>query len=79
MDPKYWSQWSDALRRGHFTSPVLVLLEGGGAFRSIIAQGMLAVIPFVGSLSPSWNAFAEMLEDPDFTMAFAEYLRKEVA
>ena len=65
------------LRRGGLTLPVLTLLEDGGVFRSIIAQGMLAVSPFASSASESWRAFAEMLEDPVATQAFARHLRGE--
>ena len=79
MNPQNWSFWSGALRRAHLVSPVLTLLEGGGAFRSIIAQGMLAVTPFIGTTTTSWRAFAEMLEDSDATHAFVEHLRGQGA
>jgi len=56
------------------------MLEGGGPFKSIIAQGMLAFSPFIGSnQQSSWSAFAEMLEDQDSSRSFADYLREERA
>lgn len=79
MDSQFWSQWTDILRRGHLTSPLLTLLEGGGGFRALIAQGMLAVIPFIGTTTTSWKAFAEMLEDHHASRAFADHLRGEDA
>jgi len=79
MDPQFWSVWKEQLRRGRLTEPVLILLEGVGAFRSVIAQLMLAVSPFTGSAAESWMSFAQMLEDPKSTRAFIEHLREEGA
>lgn len=77
MDTQHWSRWAEILRSLHFTSPMLTLLEDGGAVRSLIAQIMLAASPLIGTTSTSWQAFAEMLEDCKATRAFAEHLRGE--
>jgi len=78
MDPIIWSRWTDTLRQFHITSPILTLLEGGGPLKVILAQGMLALSPFVGSSAEtSWKTFAEMLEDPDTSRTFADHLRQE--
>jgi len=79
MEPRFWSQWQDTLRRRGLTPLVLSLLEDGGIFRSLISQGMLAVTPFTSLSSDSWQAFADMLEDPAEAQSFAEHLRREDA
>jgi hypothetical protein len=54
------------------------MLEGGGPFKAVIAQGMLAFSPFIGSNhQSSWSAFAEMLECQESSRSFADYLRGE--
>jgi hypothetical protein len=53
------------------------MLEGGGPIKSLIAQGMFAFSPFIASTHlSSWTAFAELLEDPDSSRTFADYLRR---
>lgn len=80
MESHLWSDWSGKFQRANFTTVILAMLEGGGPFRSLIAQGMLAVSPFIGSThQSSWAAFAEMLEDRDTSRAFAAFLRGEGA
>jgi hypothetical protein len=78
MDSHYWSDWMGKFQRGHFTSVILALLDGGGPLKMILAQGMLAFTPFLGvSEDSSWQAFAEMLEDPASSRLFAAYLHQE--
>jgi hypothetical protein len=80
MESHLWSDWSGKFQRAHFPTVILAMLEGGGPFKSIIAQGMLAFSPFIGSnQQSSWSAFAEMLEDQDSSRSFADYLREERA
>jgi hypothetical protein len=40
---------------------------------------MLAVAPFFNHSAASWQAFADMLEDPAIALSFAEHLREEDA
>ena len=78
MDSVNWSRWTTIFRRFRITAPLLFLLEDGGALRSILAQGMLALSPFLTTTSDHpWSAFAEMLDDPDASLSFAEHVRKE--
>jgi len=79
MDPRFWSQWQDTFRRHGLTPLMLSLLEDGGIFRHFISQAMLAVAPFFFHNAASWQAFADMLEDPAIALSFAEHLREEDA
>jgi hypothetical protein len=77
MESHLWSDWSGKFQQGHFTTVILAMLEGGGPIKSLIAQGMLAFSPFIASTHlSSWTAFAELLEDPDSSRTFADYLRR---
>lgn len=74
----HWSNWADKISELKFTGMMLTLLEGAGPFRYILSQGLFAFLPFVtASTSPSWEAFAQMLENPADTRSFAVYLREE--
>lgn len=78
MDSHYWSDWSGKFQRGHLTLVILSILDGIGPLKSVLAQGMLAFSPFIGSPGQSsWVAFAEMMEDPGVSRSFADYLRQE--
>ena len=74
MQHTYWSTWDAKLRQVRLKDLALVILEGSGPLRGVLAQGMLATLPFFDQ-SPSVKAFAEMLEDPESSGSFANYLR----
>ena len=78
MEQSFWSSWAQTLQRLKLTGIFLPLLEGAGPIRVVLAQLMLAGIPFTSSTSkPQWVAAAEMLEDGDKSRHFAEFLRRE--
>lgn len=78
MEQMYWAGWSEKVQHRKLTGLVLAMLEGAGPVRYILSQGMLAFLPFLNSSNtPSWKAFAEMLEDPADTRSFAAFLREE--
>lgn len=74
----HWSNWSEKIHELKLTGITLTLLEGAGPIRFLLSQGLFALLPFVSTnTSPSWIAFAQMLEDPSDTRSFAGYLREE--
>jgi hypothetical protein len=76
MEQMYWSEWAQKLRHGNMTSVALALLEGAGPVKYIVSQGVLAFLPFLDNPSGgSWKAFASMMENPDESRCFAEFLR----
>jgi hypothetical protein len=78
MEQFFWSNWAQTLQRLKLTGIFLPLLEGAGPIRVILAQLMLAGIPFASSSSKTqWMAAAEMLEDGEESRHFAEYLREQ--
>jgi hypothetical protein len=78
MNRSFWHQWAQSLQRYHLRGLSLVLLEGTGPLKIVLAQFMLAGIPFASSVSKArWEAAAEMLEDRDESRTFAAFLREE--
>ena len=78
MEHLYWSAWSKKINDSNLTGPVIALLEGAGPIKYVLSQGLFAALPFVrSSSSPSWQAFAELLENSADTRSFAAYLREE--
>jgi hypothetical protein len=77
MDSQYWSDWAGKFQRGHFTPVVLTILDALEPLKMVLAQGMLAFSPFIASTGKSsWIAFASMLEDPNESDMFRDYLRR---
>jgi hypothetical protein len=74
----HWLDWSKKVHELRLTGIVLTLLDGAAPVRYILSQGLFAFLPFVNSnTTPSWKAFAQMLEDPAAAQSFAAYLREE--
>jgi hypothetical protein len=69
-----WITWDKKIRQVRLTGLALLILEGSGPLRGLLAQGLLATLPFFNQ-SPSVKAFAEMLEDSESCGSFANYLR----
>jgi len=73
----YWTQWTDHLRRLGMTGLAAWLLEAGGPFTLLGAQALYFGQPFLGGEQA--RALAQMLEDDEQAMAFAAFLREEMA
>ncbi len=77
MNPprNYWRQWAVTLRRFQLTEFIHVILEAAAPMTSLGAQA----IYFGSSLFPNdqLRALANMLDDPNETHAFADYLSGE--
>jgi hypothetical protein len=78
MDRSFWNQWAHSLQRFHLRDFSLVILDGAGPMKVLLAQFMLAGSPFTSTGARSqWRAAAEMLEDQEESRTFADYLREE--
>ena len=78
MDRSFWNKWAQSLQRFHLRDFSLAVLDGAGPVKLLLAQFMLAGIPFMPSGTRSqWQAAAEMLEDAEESRTFADYLREE--
>lgn len=56
----------------------LAILEGAGPLKLVIAQILLAGMPFIDQKgNGQWRAAAEMLEDSKVSAEFASFLREE--
>jgi hypothetical protein len=76
MEHLYRSDWSIKIQGKTFSGILAALLEGAGPARYLLSQGLLACLPLVGSRhGGKLEALAEMLEDPEETRAFADFLR----
>ena len=72
-----WTQWAESLRRLKLDGIVAWLLEAGGPLSLLGAQALYFSQPFIGG--GKIQAFANMLEDDQEVLAFANYLRGEAA
>ena len=78
MDRTYWPKWAHSLQHFKLKGFSLAVLEGAGPVKGILAQLMLAGIPFFSSSARAqWQSAAEMLEDRDESHTFADFLREE--
>jgi hypothetical protein len=69
-----WTEWARSLQRLKLDSFTAWLLEAGAPVALLGAQAFFVVAPFFG---PQSNAFGRLLEDPEETRAFAQFLREE--
>lgn len=78
MNHQFWPLWVQKLQHSPFKGFVLTFLEGSGPFKLILAQVMLAGLPFLNaSVSWHWQAAAEMLENDSESREFAALLHEE--
>lgn len=78
MNSHYKSQWLERIQHGNFSPIILAILDGVGPLKSVLAQGMLAFSPFLGSsVKNSWVALAEMMEDPSTSRVLSDDLHQE--
>jgi len=78
MDRTYWPKWAQTLQRLNLKGFSLVVLEGAGPLKLVLAQLMLAGTPFFsGSTRAQVKSAAEMLEDKDESHIFADFIREE--
>lgn len=78
MSQTYWTNWARTLQRLKITGISLAILDGAGPFKLVLAQFILAGLPFFDRENKlQWQAAAEMLEDNKTSSAFASFLREE--
>ncbi|NPV57072.1 MAG: hypothetical protein HPY76_10445 [Anaerolineae bacterium] len=79
MDSNYWSIWARFLRRWGLQQPVTALLESSGSLTSLAAQLVYLSQPLFAAPEnlPAWQSLASMLENPQQSQTFANYLRQE--
>ncbi len=78
MNRTYWPKWAQTLQRFNLKGISLAVLDGAGPLKLVLAQLMLAGIPFFsGSSREQWKSAAEMLEDRDQSHIFADFIREE--
>lgn len=73
----YWPAWADRLQHWKLTAFAAWLLEAGGPFTLLSSQALYFVRPFLGG--EQIEVLANMLEEDDEVLAFANYLRKEAS
>lgn len=73
-----WKNWADALHRWGMQEVVATLLEAIGPLNFIGAQVIYLGQPILNTLLPEEqiDAFAELLDNPEETRAFTDYLRQ---
>jgi hypothetical protein len=77
--PTEWETWARQLKRWGFSGFAATLLESGGAFATLAAQGIYISKPLANTwISDSGlNSLANLLENPDQGNAFANLLREQ--
>jgi hypothetical protein len=73
----YWPAWADRLQHWKLTAFAAWLLEAGGPFTLLGSQALYIVRPFLGGTQ--LEALAQVLEEDDEVLAFANYLREETS
>lgn len=75
-----WRIWARGLQRWGVHTLAAELLEAAGPLNTIGAQAVFLSQPLLNSLLPSLHvqAFADMLEEPAQSRAFAALLREEM-
>jgi hypothetical protein len=73
-----WEEWSQNLQRWGLRQPAAALLEAAGPLTILGAQAVYLIQPLVGrpASEEALAALAGLLEEPDQTRAFAQYLRE---
>jgi L-rhamnose mutarotase len=79
-DRSHWPSWASVLKKNGVKDLTILLLEGAGPFRILLAQAMYAGLPFFSQSNhlQSWKAFADLLDDPQESKSFVSFLREEV-
>ena len=73
----YWPAWADRLQHWKLTAFAAWLLEAGGPFTLLGSQALYVARPFFGG--DQIEALAQVLEEDDEVLAFANYLREETS
>jgi hypothetical protein len=77
--PTEWETWARQLRRWGLSGFAATLFETGGAFATLVAQSIYISKP----LANTWiadarlSSLANLLEDPEQGIAFANLLREQ--
>lgn len=79
MHSNYWSTWAQFLRRWGLKQPAAALLETSSPLASLAAQLVYLSQPLLARPEslPAWHSLGSMLEDPQESRFFAEFLRQE--
>lgn len=73
-----WKNWAQTLQQKKLTGIAITLLEGSGPMKMFLSQIMLSISPLINQGSDSqWHSFARMLEDPQESKFFMDYLLEE--
>lgn len=77
MDRTLWLKWKDKINARGLNVIALTVLDGAGPIRFLLSQCILGLTPFLSlNDDSSWKAFADLLEDPQESKSFAEFLRQ---
>ena len=71
----YWPAWAERLQHWKLTAFAAWLLEAGGPLTLLGSQALYFARPFLGG--DQVQALAQVLEEDDEVLAFANYLREE--
>lgn len=77
--PAIWSDWAQTLQRWNLKGVVALFLDAAGPVNILLAQVVYFGQPVFGQpdRQASWQALAQMLEQPDARSQFAAYLQQE--
>ena len=73
----YWPAWAARLRQWKLTAFAAWLLEAGGPLALLGSQALYFAHPFLGG--DQMQALAQILEEDNEVLAFANYLREEAS
>jgi hypothetical protein len=74
---KYWNTWSQKLQKWGMRDLAATILEASGPLRIVLAQLVYATSPlFQIKGDPTWQVFADTLDDKQRAREFATYLRE---
>jgi hypothetical protein len=76
QERSYWPVWVQFLHRWGMEGTASALLEAAAPLAVVLAQVVYAGGPLVGK-QQQWHALAQMLEDPQGSRSFIDYLRQE--
>jgi len=71
----YWPAWAESLHHWKLSAFAAWLLEAGGPLTLLGSQALYFAQPFLGG--DQVQAVAQILEEEDEVLAFANYLREE--
>ncbi len=75
---KYWDVWSQKLQKWGLRDLAATILEATGPLRVVLAQVVFATSPFFQEKNdPTWQEFANTLDDKERSREFAAFLREE--